>query len=77
VDKNFIVLVLKNALDHLGSFEKLIVILLGIGIINVAVLDDVDTVLLVQVHHIVISDFSLIFLNSGHQVDNCGDSVLS
>lgn len=74
--KHFVVFVFQDVLDNLSAPEELVVVV-GVGVIDVAVLDDVDTVLLVEVHHTVVGDFSFFLFNSGHQVHDGGDSVLS
>jgi len=74
--KHFVVFVFQDVLDNLSAPEELVVVV-GVGVIDVAVLDDVDTVLLVEVHHTVVCDFSFFLFNSGHQVHDGGDSVLS
>ena len=74
--KHFVVFVFQDVLDHLSTPEKLVVVV-GIGVVDMAVLDDVNTVLLVEVHHAVVVDFSFVLFNSSHQVHNGGDSVLS
>ena len=76
MDEHFVVLVLQDILDNLGTLEELAVVVLA-GVINVAVLDDVDAILLIEVEHVVVGNLPLLLLDSGHQVDDSGDSILS
>lgn len=63
-------------MDDLSTLEKLGIVVVR-GVVNVTVLNDVDAILSVEVEHVVVGDLSFIFLNSGHQVDDSGDSILS